>query len=180
MSNETIVKVAESYFNEYKTNSNTIYYAKKFLTFYKKHYTVLSKYYIYFPNNHFWKDRIMKRGDRRIPKDNFERNAINYPHKRGLYLLGQTFFNPNTDEKYYWLKVGWSSDLAARRSQYNTHTSMIWDIGYYVGSELSEYECHNKLFDLCLHRHADEWFSVPKEDYLKVCKEGFDYFTTNR
>ena len=171
------LSIADRYFEEYQTKDNTAYYAKRFIKFYKEHYILLSQYYIYFPNNHFWKDRIMKRGDRRIPKDNFQKNDVKYPHKQGLYLIGQTIFNPITDEKYYWVKVGWSSDLASRRAQYNTHTSMIWDIGYLTTKDIMlEYKYHDKLFDIALHRHADEWFSVPRENYLQICQKGFEYF----
>ena len=45
-------------------------------------------------------------GVNRSDRDQFERNNINYPNQKGLYLIGQTFFNPITDEKFYWVKVG--------------------------------------------------------------------------
>ena len=112
----------------------------------------------------------------RSDRDLFEQNDINYPSETGLNLMGQTFFNPITDEKFYWVKVGWASDLKRRRTQYKTCTAMIWDIGYYVEDDLKEMECHEKLKNICLHRHADEWFSVPREDYLKICKIGFAWF----
>lgn len=112
----------------------------------------------------------------RSDRDQFEQNDIKYPREGGLYLIGQTFFNPITDEKYYWIKVGEASDLKRRRREYNTTTAMIWDIGYYTGNDLTESGCHEKLKEICLHRHADEWFSIPREDYLKICEIGFDWF----
>ena len=112
----------------------------------------------------------------RSDRDQFEQNDIKYPREGGLYLIGQTFFNPITDEKYYWIKVGEASDLKRRRRDYNTPTAMIWDIGYYTGNDLTESGCHEKLKEICLHRHADEWFSIPREDYLKICEIGFDWF----
>ena len=115
-------------------------------------------------------------GVNRSDRDQFERNNINYPNQKGLYLIGQTFFNPITDEKFYWVKVGEASDLKRRRREYNTPTAMIWDIEYYVGDKLTEKGCHNKLKEICLHRHADEWFSIPREEYLDICKRGFDWF----
>lgn len=112
----------------------------------------------------------------RSDRDLFEQNNIKYPHDSGLYMIGQTFFNPNTDEKYYWIKVGEASDLKRRRREYNTTTAMIWDINYYVNNDLTEFGCHKKLKEICLYRHADEWFSISREDYLKICEIGFDWF----
>lgn len=112
----------------------------------------------------------------RSDRDQFEQNNIKYPREGGLYLIGQTFFNPVTDEKYYWIKVGEASDLKRRRREYNTTTAMIWDIGYYTGVDLTESGCHEKLKEICLHRHADEWFSISRENYLKICEIGFDWF----
>lgn len=112
----------------------------------------------------------------RSDRDQFEQNDIKYPREGGLYLIGQTFFNPITDEKYYWIKVGEASDLKRRRREYNTTTAMIWDIGYYTGNDLTESGCHEKLKEICLHRHVDEWFSISREDYLKICEIGFDWF----
>jgi len=112
----------------------------------------------------------------RSDRDKFERNNIIYPHAPGLYMICQTFFNPITGEKFYWVKVGEATDLNRRRRDYNTATAMIWDVGYYTGNDLTESGCHEKLKEICLHRHADEWFSVPYEDYMKICKVGFDWF----
>lgn len=112
----------------------------------------------------------------RSDRDKFERNNIIYPHAPGLYMICQTFFNPITDEKFYWVKVGEAADLNRRRKDYNTTTAMIWDVGFYLEKDLTESGCHEKLKEICLHRHADEWFSVPYEDYMKICKVGFDWF----
>lgn len=112
----------------------------------------------------------------RSDRDKFERNNIIYPHISGLYMICQTFFNPITDEKFYWVKVGEAADLNRRRKDYNTTTAMIWDVGYYTNNDLTELGCHEKLKEICLHRHADEWFSVPYEDYMKICEMGFDWF----
>lgn len=121
------------------------------------------------------KNRKINLYDRR-GRDLFEKNDIEYPHKDGLYLLGQTFFNPITDEKFYWIKPGTASDLKRRRRDYSTHTAMIQDIDYYIGNELTESGCHRKLKAIALHRHADEWFSVSREDYLAICEQGFNWF----
>jgi len=112
----------------------------------------------------------------RSDRDKFEKNNIEYPKTHGLYMIGQTFINPITNEKFYWIKVGEAQNLARRRRDYNSMTAMIWDIGYYTKNDLIESECHDKLKDIALHRHADEWFSVSRENYLKICEQGFEWF----
>ncbi len=139
-------------------------------------FQAVQKYYTFVKGEGYVrKESEDKLYDRR-GRDLFEKNNIDYPHKDGLYLLGQTFFNPITDEKFYWIKPGTASDLKRRRRDYSTHTAMIWDIDYYTGNELTESGCHRKLKEIALHRHADEWFSVSREDYLAICEQGFNWF----
>lgn len=115
-------------------------------------------------------------GFNRNDRDLFEQNDIRYPFEGGLYLIGQTFFNPITDEKFYWIKVGSGTFLKERRKAYNTYTAMIWDIDYHIENKLTEEECHFILMSKCIYRHADEWFSVSREEYLEICNKGFKYF----
>ena len=138
----------------------------------------IKKYYSFVEGEGYVRVREAKGcfGIDRSDRDQFEQNDIKYPREGGLYMIGQTFFNPITDEKYYWIKVGEASNLKRRRREYNTTTAMIWDIGYYTGNDLTESGCHEKLKEICLHRHADEWFSVSREEYLKICENGFDWF----
>ena len=112
----------------------------------------------------------------RSDRDLFEKNNVNYPKCEGLYLIGQTFFNPITDEKFYWVKVGSAMNLHRRRKDYVTPTAMVWDIGYYLENDLTERDCHEILERICLHRHADEWFSLSREDYMAICEKGFEWF----
>jgi len=138
----------------------------------------IKKYYVWDDLKGYVRVRKAKGtfGVDRSDRDKFERNNIIYPHAPGLYMICQTFFNPITDEKFYWVKVGEAADLNRRRKDYNTTTAMIWDVGFYLEKDLTESGCHEKLKEICLHRHADEWFSVPYEDYMKICDMGFDWF----
>lgn len=116
----------------------------------------------------------------RSDRDKFEKNEVEYPKANGLYMIGQTFVNPITDEKFYWIKVGSAANIARRRRDYNSMTAMVWDIGYYTKNDLTESECHNKLKEIALHRHADEWFSVSRENYLKICAQSFEWFKEDK
>jgi len=183
MEKEEIIKTAQNYYEEFRRRIDENYFTayiaeqgKKFIKYYTKHYIILSKYYNYFPSNRCWRDRIVMRDTTMIGTDCFLKNNIKYPSKEGLYLIGQTNFNPHTKEEFYWIKVGWGGNLSTRRRQYNTYTAMIWDIGYCVDNQISEYKCHEKLLKIALHRHADEWFSVSRENYLKICEQGFEWF----
>lgn len=182
MNNVEILEKANQYYLEFKkwVDVNRSYVdisraAQDFVQYYRKNYIVLSKYYNYFPSARRWKDRIIFK-DEGIGIDCFERNGVQYPSKSGLYLIGQVNINPRTGEQYYWIKVGWGNNLALRRKQYSTYTAMIWDIGYYIDQDLDEEKCHNRLLGIALHRHANEWFSIPRQDYLKICQIGFDWF----
>ena len=100
-------------------------------------FQAIQKYYTFVPGKGYVRKESTNNLYDRRGRDLFEKNNIEYPHKNGLYLLGQTFFNPITDEKFYWVKVGTATDLKRRRSDYNTHTAMIWDIDYYTDNKLT-------------------------------------------
>jgi len=135
----------------------------------------IKKYYTFIEGQGYIRTKESNFIDR-SDRDKFEKNNIEYPKTCGLYMIGQTFVNPITNEKFYWIKVGEAQNLARRRHDYNSMTAMIWDIGYYTKDDLTESECHDKLKDIALHRHADEWFSVSRENYLKICEQGFEWF----
>ena len=135
----------------------------------------ITKYYTFIEGTGFVRTKDSNFIDR-SDRDKFEKNNVEYPKTEGLYMIGQTFVNPITDEKFYWVKVGSATNIARRRRDYNSMTAMVWDIGYYTKDDLTESECHDKLKEIALHRHADEWFSVSRENYLKICEQGFEWF----
>jgi hypothetical protein len=108
------------------------------------------------------------------------------PKESGLYLVGNTVFNPITEEHFYLLKVGVSCNLCNRMKSYKTQNPLLFHIDYHVATEqeddLREMECHLILLDHSISRidKVDEWFIMPKEVYFEVCEKGFKYFYENR
>lgn len=95
----------------------------------------------------------------------------------GLYFLGEVTANPETLELYYWVKIGYSSDLASRARQYDTHCPTTWRIDFCENGEL-EFYYHKLLGACCIDRATgnEEWFRVDRETYLEMCEKGFAYF----
>ena len=106
------------------------------------------------------------------------------PNYSGLYLVGQCNFNPITDEHYYWIKVGKANCISDRMSKYSTHNPMLWKQDFLRTSGLSmdikEQECHKilKMYAIEKGCGSREWFRVSREDYLRICEKGFDFFLT--
>lgn len=97
----------------------------------------------------------------------------------GLYLFGQTAVNPHTDEVFYWCKVGQTKGAKNRFNSYQTHNPCIYYIDVYsthIFLDAQEDACINKLASISFQQHKSEWFGISKEDYLNICKQGFDYF----
>jgi phosphoglycolate phosphatase-like HAD superfamily hydrolase len=96
----------------------------------------------------------------------------------GLYLLGQTAFNPHTNQKYYWVKVGTTNNAKSRFSHYRTDTPTMYFIDWVSHKEEAHSEewYHHVLDAICLRRHRFEWFQVTEEVYLKICEKGFVHF----
>lgn len=101
----------------------------------------------------------------------------------GLYLIGSTYFDPEDEnKKYYWIKVGMSSNLKQRLKGYSTENPMYWLADTLIcDSDIvtkMEYECHIALSDIAygMAKNTNEWFLVTKEQYLTICKQGFHYF----
>lgn len=103
----------------------------------------------------------------------------------GIYLLGQTIFNPITSARFYLIKVGLSSDLDKRMKDYRTTNPLVFHIDFKVlagvyGKDLYSIEkkCHTKLRDICLYEMEDarEWFIVDRKTYLDICKKGCAWF----
>lgn len=94
----------------------------------------------------------------------------------GLYFLGMVNVNPMTNEIFYWVKVGYASNILSRMRNYNSHCPMLWHIDY-TGETNEEYY-HQQLRKVALAtcNHNDEWFMVDRETYLAMCDKGFRYF----
>lgn len=145
------------------------------------------------PSEHFIRDRfVIRKKPLAVIKDRpntrrkkaFE-DGINYnvPCYGGLYLIGSTHFNPLTKEEFYWIKVGRSSYLPSRMSDYSSTSPMCYRIGFKKieneekrkEAETQYHQALNWLSIACCG-HNKEWFLVSREIYLSICKEGFSYF----
>jgi hypothetical protein len=103
------------------------------------------------------------------------------PKTQGLYLIGNTLFNPHTEEQFYLVKVGISKNLQSRMKNYNTLNPLVFHIDYYTECELQERQCHHILLENCQSRvdKTEEWFRVSKELYFEICEKGFQFFLEN-
>ena len=120
------------------------------------------------------------------------------PKDCGLYLLGNTVFNPITNEQFYMVKVGMSANLYDRMKGYMTNNPMVFHIAYKIincqdyshlpkykqttmkGREVKAVEAqyHQAFEELQFQRfeYAKEWFLVDRQTYLEICEKKFDYF----
>jgi hypothetical protein len=103
------------------------------------------------------------------------------PKSSGLYLIGNTLFNPMTNEQYFLIKVGESSNLYNRMKSYRTTNPMVFHIDYFTadnGIFDLEHECHSLMLKMGFTKTKDsaEWFLTSKETYLEICEKGFDFF----
>ena len=93
------------------------------------------------------------------------------PHDMGVYFVGMIGINP-TGQKYYLVKVGYSSDVHDRVSQYASYNPMLY-VGGYVRtvSEEREKVCHAYLEKRAIARaqNAKEWYYVDEETYFELC-----------
>jgi hypothetical protein len=109
------------------------------------------------------------------------------PKSAGLYLVSNTLFNPFTNEQYYLIKVGESTNLYQRMKSYRTTNPMVFHIDFleWNDKEFSVYglerECHALMLRLGFikAKDASEWFLVSRERYLEICKKGFAFFLEN-
>ena len=97
----------------------------------------------------------------------------------GVYLIGNTTFNPITKEERYWVKVGKATTLNQRINQYLTHAPDIYFIDWRPTRKdlLTDYEnrYHSQL-ELQATYNRTEWFKVDKKTYFEICEKGFQYF----
>lgn len=103
--------------------------------------------------------------------------------KGGLYLVGSCNFNPLTDEKYYWIKVGVAKIFKKRMASYRTHNPMLWKNSYFFCEDETqryhlESQCHEILNMKAIGSlsEASEWYEVDKDTYLNICNKGFTFF----
>jgi len=103
--------------------------------------------------------------------------------KGGLYLVGSCNFNPLTDEKYYWIKVGVAKTFKRRMASYRTHNPMLWKNSYFFCEDETqryylESQCHEilNLKAVGSLSEASEWYEVDKDTYLNICNKGFAFF----
>jgi hypothetical protein len=103
--------------------------------------------------------------------------------KGGLYLVGSCNFNPLTDEKYYWIKVGVAKTFKKRMASYKTHNPMLWKNSYFFCEDETqryylESKCHKMLNGKAIGSLSEtsEWYEVDKDTYLDICNKGFVFF----
>ena len=104
------------------------------------------------------------------------------PKASGLYLIGNTLFNPMTNEQYFLVKVGESSNLYNRMRSYRSTNPMVFHIDYLAVKEdvfCLEHECHALMLRMGFVKAKDatEWFLTSRETYLEICERGFEFFT---
>lgn len=103
------------------------------------------------------------------------------PIEEGVYFVGTTTFNPYTNEKQYWVKVGMTSDSIKKRLRvYDTHSPAIHHIDYFPCDNALQMESnyHRTLERISLGRseRSWEWWLVDEATYLKMSNMGFSYF----
>jgi len=166
---------------EAKTSADRAKYYKKMVALYKVDKTLRNRWEFH-PSAKLFIQRFRKRlisVSEMAKKKGFD-DGIDYnvPACDGLYLIGETHFNPHTDEKFYWVKVGKATNLAERFRQYNTCNPMLFRIDFNTNGYNKEKFYHAKLAAICINKcnHNSEWFLVDRDTYLNICEKGFSYF----
>ncbi len=122
------------------------------------------------------KGKIEKANDEGLFSDLFWEN---HTSATGLYLIGQTTFNPITNEKRYWVKVGKTTGAKSRINSYLTHSADVYFIDWYslTKNKLSQNEsfCQSQLGMKAISRRT-EWFRVTEKIYFEFCEKGFNSF----
>ena len=131
-----------------------------------------------YDSHHYWINRFSYRAPKCAwTNDDDKERYYNAPRKLGLYFLGMVNTNPITNETFYWVKIGFASDIHKRMGAYNTHCPMYWHIDFLQGNA-QELEFQRKLerFAIASCYHNVEWYQVDKQTYLEMCDKGFSYF----
>ena len=116
---------------------------------------------------------------RNLPKFINENDVMRneFPAEHGIYLIGETHFNPITKEELYYLKIGESINLQQRMRSYRTSNPCLFHIDYLLGSNLEYmYQCELSEVAESLVEYTSEWMKVSREVYLSICEDGFNYF----
>lgn len=125
-------------------------------------------------------------------------NRKEIPKEPGLYLVGNTIFNPMTETQFFLVKIGMSTNLHQRMVGYSTQNPMMFHIDYKIincgnynnlpgyrgknaiGREIKVIEelYHQVMEEMnfCRCEYAQEWFIVDRETYLEICEKKFDFF----
>lgn len=162
-----------------------------------KKYPKTKHYWIYYPNRRAWDNRFCKirnydkQTEIHIETSSFRiENGIvideitdlkNAPAVSGVYLLGQCSFNPYTNAKQFWVKVGKAKDIYKRmKSGYTTACPCTALLDTFETKRESDVEslCQIllKLNSLGKCQNNSEWWLVSEEVYKKISQEKFEYF----
>lgn len=141
---------------------------------------------------------IIQEGDERCFINLEDRRGFKsaIPQGGGLYMLGNTIFNPHTRETFFLVKIGMSSNLLSRMESYRLHNPLIFHIAYkpienpiprgtyhrdilyrrLMNSVEKEYHQAMEKLNFGHMAYSDEWFFVDENIYLEICEKGFEYF----
>lgn len=179
---ETALKEMEKYYNRIQKCSSTTgrkNNGEKMLLIMEE-VTEIRTYWEYNAHGTTWEKRFIKLSHK---IEIVSKPEAKYDASAGLYLVGSTYFDPFTDNKYYWIKIGQASSFEQRIKQYATHNPMLWKADFYKIEnkqvrDFVEMECHCKLKKICIDiaDNTKEWFRVDKKDYLEICTQGFKWF----
>jgi hypothetical protein len=184
---QEILTTMEQYFNEIKRTSSTSTrkrYGEKMIIIIRDN-PQIKEYWEYKPKEFLWTNRFCQRKpspySTLIIKEGIIKDPVtdllSAPSYGGLYLIGQTSFNPYTKEEQYWLKVGYSCDIWSRfKKGYATHCPCTALID--TTTKGNEIHCHEILRSLAIGRCQinTEWWLVDRETYLEICEKKFNYF----
>lgn len=126
-----------------------------------------------------WRDTLLEMP---VFNDNVDRTMEKIS---GIYVIGTTTFNPNTNEKYYWVKAGRSSNLNQRFISYRTANPAIYPIAWeeHDPTDLGEYERYFQLvlMDVAIAKSSfsNEWFLLDETTYKEICAKGCNWFYGN-
>lgn len=185
---ESYLKIMEIRYKELQscsTNSSRRYRENIMLSLMEEH-SELKEYWEYDGSQYYVKNRFIKKHKQtEIIVSTKEKAEVNWDDisDSGLYLVGTTTFNPFTDERFYWIKVGKALTLRKRIRDYKTHNPAIWVSDFRVienptTRDSRETVCHHILREnsLTTAENTKEWFRVDREKYLEICEKGFAFF----
>jgi hypothetical protein len=186
MLNELLNQI-ENHYSQMKgcmSTSGRAYHGKLIISIFENHPQVYD-YWDYLPNEFLWENRFRK--NNKIYQLGYKivngvvvdpiTNLQNAPTHGGIYLIGQTNFNPYTDEKQYWVKVGASYNIWKRfKGGYTTTSPCTALIATSESNE--EVYCQGILATKAIGKcqQNQEWWLVDRKTYLEICERKFEYF----